>query len=227
MRLATLFAAPALTLALLAASPAAAQFLGPQTGVKPEQVAAAAAEADALIKDAKAEDYFDNVTVGLDPRVRHRRSGLVCSFTPGAELNKIMLFEGGPKGDDVGCNTEFGDMTVTHYATRYAEAYSPEFLAEDAGQAIRDRWPDAKPYPGLTADSNEEGNPPTSAVRFQIGDAGALRYTHALTARIGDWSFKQRMTSPADKAMGAQVIAGTTWQTVLRLARTKPGKDDI
>ncbi|NBB17203.1 hypothetical protein GVN21_17700 [Caulobacter sp. SLTY] len=217
--------AAALTLAC--ATPTAAQFLGPQEGVTPEMVAKAKTEADALLNQAGAEDLFENVTEGMDPRVRHRRSGLVCSFTPGAELNKVMVFdaEEPTRGDDVGCNTTLGEVVTTYYATRYAEDYSPQFLAEDAGRAITQRWPDATPYDGMVATVKEEGNPPTSSVMFYIGSGEQRRYTHAYTARIGAWSFKQRLTAPAESAMAVQAIGGIGWNTVLRLARTNPGND--
>ncbi|MBX3479560.1 MAG: hypothetical protein KF842_04110 [Caulobacter sp.] len=213
-------------LGMAAASPAAAQFLGPQEGVTPEVVAKARAEADSLIEAGGVSDLFENVTVGIDPRIRHLRSGLVCSFTPGSEVNKVMVFEGGlPRGDDVGCNTSFGDMTVTHYATRYDRPYTPEVLAEDAGRAIEDRWDTAVPYQGAVATAEEDDLPPTSAVRYLIGPAEKQGYTQALTARIGEWSFKQRMTMPADGAVAAMIMSGMTWNSVLRQAVSNPGHD--
>jgi hypothetical protein len=218
----------AAALVLACATPAAAQFLGTQEGVTPEMVAKATAEANALLKQAGAEDLFENITEGIDPRVRHLRSGLVCSFTPGAELNKVTVFDNDEpsRGDDVGCNTTLGDIVTTYYATRYAEHYSPEFLAEDAGRAIKQRWPDAVSYDGPVATVKEEGNPPTSAAMFYIGTGENRRYTHAYTARVGDWSYKQRLTAPAESAMAVQAVGGIGWNTVLRLARTNPGADD-
>ena len=216
--------AVAATLAAVGAhAPAVAQTMSIEAP-SAEDLARASAEADALISGTGAPQLFENIS-GADglAKVRHTASGLVCSFLPGAENNTLRIFDLGDDspGDDVGCNADVGPAYLTYYATRYGPGYSAADSARDAVEAIRNRWPDARPYQGTMA----RVEPPTGVDEVEyaallIGPADAPRYTHALTAKVGEWIFKQRMTGDGDEKsiMANQVVAGAFFNDVLRAA---------
>lgn len=205
--------------ALLAAPMAVAQDAPPAA----EQLSVASAEADALIARTGAPDLFLNVSSEGLAKVRHRNSGLVCTFMPGEKNNTLMLFEGGDiqRGDDVGCNADFGPLYLTYYATRYGAGYSAADSARDAAVAIRNRFADARPYEGASASIQ----PPAGVgdleyAGFMIGPDNAPRYTHALTAKAGEWIFKQRMTVDGgeDAVMAHQIMSAVLFNDVLEAA---------
>ncbi|RYG13123.1 MAG: hypothetical protein EON96_12985, partial [Caulobacteraceae bacterium] len=89
---------------------------------------AASLEADRLIAATHAPALFENVSSDGLARVRHKASGLVCSFLPGQSSNTLVVYPPGrlPFGDDVGCNADFGKVYLTYYATRYGAGYSAQ-----------------------------------------------------------------------------------------------------
>lgn len=185
--------------------------------------ARASAEADALIAASGAPGLFVNVSSDGMAKVRHRASGLVCSFLPGAENNTLRVFDlgDGSPGDDIGCNADIGPTYLTYYATRYGSGYSAADSARDAAQAIVNRWPDARPYQGTMARIEApEGVGQIEYAALMIGPKDAPRYTHALTAKAGEWIFKQRMTADGDQnsITANQTIAGSSFSDVLRAA---------
>ena len=189
-----------------------------------EDLSRASAEADALIAGTGAPELFVNIS-GDDgmAKVRHRASGLVCSFLPGAENNTLRLFDLGDDspGDDVGCNADIGPAFMTYYATRYGPGYSAAESARDAAAAIQNRWPDARPYQGTMARvAPPAGVDEVEYAALLIGPPDAPRYTHALTAKVGEWIFKQRMTGDGDEKsiMANQIVAGAFFNDVLRAA---------
>ena len=186
-------------------------------------LARASAEADALIAASGAPGLFVNVSSDGMAKVRHRASGLVCSFLPGAENNTLRVFDlsDDSPGDDVGCNADIGSTYLTYYATRYGSGYSAADSARDAAQAIINRWPDARPYQGAMAQVEPPaGVGPIEYAALLIGPKDAPRYTHALTAKAGEWIFKQRMTGDGDQnsIMANQIVAGSFFNDVLRAA---------
>ncbi len=96
--------AVASVLLLVAATTARAQ---PPTA---DQIAAARAEGDALLRTAHAEALFVNETgAGAKPTaailLRHRASGFLCMFDPGKPENQVSVFRSLTVGADVGCTT--------------------------------------------------------------------------------------------------------------------------
>lgn len=208
--------------ALLAAPMVAAQDAAPEPPTA-EQLAKASAEADALIAGSGAPEMFVNVSSDGLAKVWHEASGLVCTFMPGAENNTLRLFDLGDDrpGDDVGCNADFGPLYLTYYATRYGAGYSAADSARDAAAAIRNRFPDARPYQGASATVQ----PPAGVgeleyAGFMIGPDTAPRYTQALSAKVGEWIFKQRMTADGgeDAVMAHQIMSAVFFNDVLEAA---------
>ena len=211
-------AALATAAGLAHAAPAAAQ-----TPTLPEasaeQLAAASAEADALISSTGAPEMFANVSRDGMVKVLHKASGLVCSYAPGAPNNSLVVYPGGrQRGDDVGCNADVGPAFITYYATRYGPGYSAADSARDALAAIRNRFPDARPYQGGSARVEPpEGAGELELVAVLIGPEDAPRYSHALTAKVGEWIFKQRLTGEGteDAVMANQIVGGSLFHEVL------------
>lgn len=193
-----------------------------------EQLASAFAEADGLIASTGSPELFENISSEGMPKVRHKASGLVCIFMPGAENNTLVVFPGDdlPLGDDVGCNADMGRAYVTYYATRYGPGYSPRDSVNDAVVAIQDRFPDARPYEGTVASiSPPEGVTETAFAALLVGPEDSVRYTHALAAKVGEWIFKQRMTGDGAESsiMANQVVTGALWNDLLQAAVKRPG----
>lgn len=212
--------------ALLTAPLASAQDPAPDASPPTaEALAAASAEADALIAGAGASEMFENVSSDGLAKVRHKASGLVCTFMPGAENNSLMVFDSGSirRGDDVGCNADFGPLYLTYYATRYGTGYSSADSAQEAAVAIRNRFPDARPYEGAFASvTPPAGVGELEYAAFLIGPETSPRYTHALTAKVGEWIFKQRMTGEGaeDAVMANQIMSAVFFNDVLEAAVT-------
>lgn len=120
MRKFSLLAAVTLSAALALSAPAVAQTAKVEAPTT-EQLAAASDEADALIADAgdDARHLFESISADGMVRIRHKPSGLVCTYVAGAQNNTLQVYRGhGPVGDDVGCNADIGPVYVTYYATR-------------------------------------------------------------------------------------------------------------
>ncbi len=195
-----------------------------ETPASAGDIATARSEASRLITLAHAEDLFTNITTGATARVRHNRSGLVCEFTPGAQDNAILIFDQAgtpiPRGDDVGCNAPQAGISHTLYATRYRPAMSARSALDQAIGAIQHRWPDARPYDGLTTDVSTDRNgaaalPRTLSGHYVVSIDGVDNYTSARIADYGGWIFMQRLTAPMDQATMGQLMAGMIWNAVL------------
>lgn len=187
-----------------------------------EDLATASAEADTLIASTGAPQLFKNVSSNGLVKVRHKASGLRCTFVPGQPNNSLMLFDSDAiKDDDVGCNADMGPVNFTYYATRYGPGYSAEDSARDAFISIRDRYPDARPYEGSAVRVEfPAGVSSTGFAALLIGPPDNTRYAHAVTAQVGEWIYKQRMTGKgdADAIMANQVFGGAFFNTVLQSA---------
>lgn len=211
-----------LAAATLGLSPSAGRAQVTDAPASAEDLATASAEADRLIAGTGAAALFENVSSDGMAKVRHKASGLVCSYLPGAENNSLTLFPSSlPRGDDVGCNADFGPAFITYYATRYGPGYSATDSMNDAVAAIRNRFPDARPHEGLTATVEPpEGVTETAFAGLLIGPADQSRYTMARTAKVGEWIFKQRVTGEGgeDAIMANQIITAVFWGDVLRAA---------
>lgn len=180
-------------------------------------------EAQTLIDGSGAPELFENLSVGNDMRIRHKASGLVCVYSPGEQSNSLRLFPGLPQGDDIGCNADAGNIYMTVYATRYQPAISVDEAIESAANGIRNRFPDARPYSGpvLEPDVPDSIGEP-SYVAFLVGQGERTLYAHARVAKVGEWIFKQRMSTPEAMALGAEaLISAGRWTDVLEAATAR------
>jgi len=180
-------------------------------------------EAQALIDGAGAPELFENLSVGNDMKIRHKASGLVCVYSPGERSNSLLLFPGSPQGDDVGCNADSGNIYMTVYATRYQPAISVDEAIESAANGIRSRFPDARPYSGpvLVPDVPDSVGEP-GYVAFLVGQGDRTLYAHARVAKVGEWMFKQRMSTPEAMVVGAEaLISAGRWRDVLEAATAR------
>lgn len=179
-------------------------------------------EAQALIDGTGTPEFFENQSSESEMKVLHPASGLVCIFSPGQAQTSLMVFPSGlQRGDDVGCNIDMGPMQITFYATRYGPGYSARDSAQDAANAIGNRWPDARTYEGpvATIELPEEITDRAFGA-FLITDAGRVQYTQVATAKVDEWIFKQRMSGGAeeDAILMNQILAVSLWNDVLTSA---------
>jgi hypothetical protein len=186
----------------LVAGPALAQ-AQPAT---PQQVAAASAQADRLIAAADAQAWFENVTDSASPQVRHRPSGMRCTFV-GSAADRIAVFPTGPsgiaQGHDVACLTRDEAMSIdlTLYATRYRPLPSAQAVLNDAVNAIRTRFPSATPYQGNLASMEIDDRGAPLAAAFNIETNQGPQFTMALVWHSDDWGYKARATGPQDEGL--------------------------
>lgn len=196
----------ALLLAFVTAAPAFAQ-----TAEAPIE------RARAMIAEAGVGDLFEPAEDAESIRVRHAASGLICRFYGGEARTRIMTFDGRPRGDDVGCARDTDEQYVTLYATRYSPTISVQQALNDAEEAIRARFSDARPTPSLLSVSSE-ALPQPSASHFFVTIDGERWITSAIVAQSGDWIIKLRYSAPApdDQVLTRlQLEAGTTFMLML------------
>ena len=172
----------------------------------PAQIAAARAHAAQLITDANASGIFVDKTDGAVVEVMHLASGMMCLLgtEPGNGVHVFPTAQMGiPRGDDVACMVREAEagLDITTYATRYpGERMTSEAIVSDAVAGIRQRWPDATPYGGDIMTANVDGQPAPRAAAFLVKINGRTMLTMVLGTQIGDWSYKVRITGPADEA---------------------------
>lgn len=163
-------------------------------------------EGDALLVSASAADLFENFSRPDTPVVlRHKASGLVCTFNPHNAANRLVLFEGGPRGDDVGCNSS-GIMSGarTWYAKRNTSGQTLDQAFEAYVREVRLLHKNAKPYvmPAKVADSPllkilaSPKLPASRTARFIDGQT----YTSVTVALVKDWIVEFRHTIPQAQA---------------------------
>ncbi|MFC7379122.1 hypothetical protein [Brevundimonas sp. GCM10030266] len=214
-------------IAALAFAPmAAAQDATPAPATS-EQLAAARAEADRLIAVAEAGDLFVNITGNANPMVRHRGSGLICIFRSFSEINRITIYPGGERGEDVSCSTLDPETSAetTVYATKYAPLPSEEAILADAMRAITQRFPSARAYEGDIVNVTADDVAPITAA-FLIETNLGPRFTMATVEHLDGWGFKLRATGPADKAREISAFANTGFATMLVMRRLPPFSGD-
>lgn len=173
--------------------------------------------ARAIIAAAGADGVFEPVGAENVVAVRHARSGLVCRLDP-AFTNRIVLYPQAARGEDVSCDSHgAGNVFVTLYATRFGFETTLDEQLAGAADAIRQRYPDARPLPA-TGDVSEAGVPAQST-HFLVTRNGVQMYTRASVAQIGQWVIKLRYSAPAPDgaaAAAAEQTATALWRATLQ-----------
>lgn len=184
------------------------------------QRSAAWTKAQALIEGTGAPELFENQSTATRMVIRHKASGLRCDYSPDEQNNNLMLFPGLPQGDDVGCNADAGNIYMTYYATRYGPDVSLQDAASDTAAGIRNRFSDARAYDGPVVQVDAPAGVSEQVyLAYVVGPQGRTLHAQARLARVGDWIFKQRMSTPEDMAMGAEVMLSVgRWTDVLQAA---------
>lgn len=207
--------AAGLLFAVLGATEAQAQFHAPAA-----PAGEAKAEGDALLAQAGASDLFDNVTTGSaqDIKLKHKASGLVCEFNLGQPANRIVVFDGARRGDEIACSTggEAGERTL--YASRTPGRTLADAFARDLAE-VKKSHPGAVDYalpPGTDSPILQMLDippmPPSRTARFIVDH----QFTSVSSAVVRDWSLEFRFTCPEehdDVAAGA--LQPTLWATIL------------
>ena len=199
----------------LAGAPALAQApVGPPP-IKPEDIAAAKAEGDALLKAAKAEDLFDNETGRDGGRaivLRHTASGYRCVFNPGKAVNKVEVFKSLRRGDDVGCTSQTFSDVRTLYLFKVPESTEPALL-ESAAREVKARYPSARLY---TPKDDRPARPsppdaPKPLTASYMSDDGSDRI---VLGKIGDWAV-QYLFSGGKEVADLGPILDPFWTTTV------------
>ncbi|WP_420478817.1 hypothetical protein [Brevundimonas sp. FT23028] len=199
-------------IAALAFAPvAAAQDAAPPASA--EQVAAASAIADRIIAAADAQGIFVNKTDGAVAQIEHVASGMRCLLDDNP-ANRVHIFPTGgagiPRGDDVACivRNDAMDTDITIYATRYPDRPTTNDIVSAAAQGIRQRWPDATPYPDQVTLATVQGLAAPAYSAFKVRLDGVEKFTMVIGAQQGEWSLKARVTGPYADAMAVSLEGG-------------------
>ena len=180
----------------------------------------AKAEGDALLAQAGAAALFDNVTAAdaQDIKLRHKASGLVCAFNPGAASNRVVVFDGQTRGDEIACSTGGAVGERTLYASRTPGRALADAFAHDLAEV-------RKSHPGAVDYALPEGTdspilqmldippmPPSKTARFIVDH----QFTSVSSAVVKDWSLEFRFTCAEDKQdVAADSLQPTLWVTIL------------
>lgn len=198
--------------ALLIAPMAQAQTPSPPTA---HQVVVAKAAADDVILRGGAGEWFENVTDGALPEVRHRPSGMVCTLA-GNQHDRVTIYPqqdpSVPKGHDVSCGwfDEASQTEHTLYATRYSPLPDAESLLAGAANAIVNRFPDAKLYEDEIGTARVEGVIEPVVVAYAVQVQGRPVFTTAIVANQGEWSYKMRSSGSLEDAREISVEASVS-----------------
>ena len=180
----------------------------------------AKAEGDLLLAQAGAADLFINLTGAdaQDIQLKHRASGLICVFNPGAASNRLVLFDAPVKGDDFACATDGAAGERTLYASHAPGRTLAEAFDHDVA-AVRTSYKDIRPYvlpPGTDSPILQMLDippmPPSKTARF-IADH---QFTSVSSAVVKDWSLEFRFTC-AEQAqdLAAGTLQPTLWVSIL------------
>lgn len=192
-------------LALLALAPAA------WAQDEEEPAAAPGSIAEGMIDNANARGVFELIHSG-QVSVRHIGSGMRCDFLRDGSNGRIVLFQGLPRGDNVACDSQEGDATVTFYATRFPFETTLDEQIRAAEAAIRQVSPDAALYLGETEIASDT-LPAHISTQFILTRNGQRLYTRAAIAQIGAWTIKLRYTAPAPDDAAARRASENSWRT--------------
>jgi hypothetical protein len=178
-----------------------------------EAIANAHRAADGLIASAKVGDLFQNLTAAAEPTVRHRGSGLRCSFGTVADAwakDSLAVFSSGlPRGDDVGCNIHFQSYLVSLDASRQQTTPSLDAVTAYYVKSVLALHPQARPYVGPYVEPKAlpPGFPAVRTVRFAFDDADGRVFSRLSVAIVNGWVIEERVTGPYDDAQFGDLIA--------------------
>jgi hypothetical protein len=204
----------------LAAAAVLAPALAPTQALAQVPAGEAKAEGDALLAQAGAADLFDNVTAedAQSIKLRHKASGLVCEFNPGAGANRVVVFDAAQRGEDIACTTggAAGDRTL--YASRTPGRTLADAFAHDLAE-VKKSHPGAVDY-AFPPDTDSPllqmldipPMPPSKTARFIVDH----QFTSVSTAVVKDWSLEFRFTCPEEhQDDAAGTLQPTLWVTIL------------
>ena len=174
------------------------------------EVATARREADAIAAAAHADAWFENVTTTASPALKHKASGLVCTFVSGSPINRLLLFKP-PGGDSFGCNTSRGPRSYSVFLDRAPPGRPPvEQLIGPLAGAIVKRFPEAKPLnPVLVASGQDDRGgalPPHKVAQFTRPTPRGDAEERLAVVYVGDWFLQQRITEPAADNTAADLL---------------------
>ncbi|MCX7358866.1 MAG: hypothetical protein NT015_12100 [Alphaproteobacteria bacterium] len=152
----------------------------------------------ALIERFEMSDLFvpiESDSVG----VRHSASGLVCHFFGTSTRSELLVFEGAPRGEDVGCLSTFDGKVITLYATRYSPPISVDEALQHGIAGIRHSFPGAQPTPATLSFSSEGA--PTALVAHFVATRDSERwFTSVMVAESNGWIYKLRYSALAPES---------------------------
>jgi hypothetical protein len=184
----------------------------------PEEIATASAYADQLIAKGGAAKYFENITKDASATVRHKASGMTCSFS-NEQHDAIRIYPSGssgiPEGEDVGCNTRLMETDLSIYATKYPQRAHAEDIMQSAVAAIVQRWPDAKVHEGELISVSVNDGPSPLVAAYDVKVSGQAMLTVAFVLHKDDWSFKGRATGPTADDAPVNLLAALTFTASL------------
>jgi hypothetical protein len=181
----------------------------------------AKAEGDALVAGAKAGDLFENVTpdAGVDIKLKHKPSGLICEFNAGEPANNLIVFDSASRGDQIACITGGPAGERTLYATRSPGLTLNDAFAHDLAEVKR-AHPGAQDY---ALPPEAVGGPMLSLLtRAPMPGNRTARFiadhtfTSVSSAVVGDWGLEFRYSCPEERGdLAAAVLQPTLWATTL------------
>jgi hypothetical protein len=192
--------------ALALSAPALAQTPAPAAAPLLESPAAARAAANDLIALAHVSDLFENVTEGSEPVLRHRASGLKCSFGVAPTVwrqDAILVFQTGlPRGDDVGCNMHFERYLVSLDVSRLAKTPTLDAMTAYYAKSALAAHPKANAYAGpyVQPQGLPSDFPLFHIVRFAFDDPAGRQFSLLGVAVVNGWVIEERVTGPYDDA---------------------------
>ena len=183
-----------------------------------------AALAQQIIKAAGAGDLFMPVDAGEEATIRHRRSGLVCVFFPGGDLNALHVTgkSGLPRGDDITCDTNIQNLNLYTFGAHYGPEVTVDSQMARLNGDVAKLLEGGTAQPGPTLDGDQPMR--SSAITGSMG--GQPYDSFAVVGQVSGWTFTLLcIAPPSADAVCRRLLAGLT-QAELRsmLAATAGGK---
>lgn len=190
-----------LTLASLTALATAYPTLAQDAEQAQVSPAAAKAEGDRIIAAAHTGDLFENITGNNGgTRIRHKASGMTCSFDPVAAGNNVRIYPPAAltpnRGDNVSCSG-----LITYQATRYQPMPSEAQDMASSVAEIRNTWSDIEPLEGEFGVATGAGRPEPlfTALQGRSPD-GTEAAVFVIITHVDGWSFKTETSGPLEQA---------------------------